>query len=137
MANHGSSSKGRQREASYARQRQAHDVAAIRRAEDREQQAAQRHAADAMLKLQAEWGTRVDALKKLTELSRTIDRLRLVQQEALVERDELIAQLREVGESWNSLASRTGLSRQALNKRVQRGSTELQGTSASRVESPT
>ncbi|WP_158863601.1 hypothetical protein [Leifsonia sp. AG29] len=137
MANQGGSSKSRQREASYARQRQAHDVAAIRRAEDRERQAAQRHAADAMLKLQAKWGTRVDALKRLTELSRTIDRLRRDQLEALVERDELIAQLREVGESWNSLASRTGLSRQALNKRVQHGSTELQGASAGRVEWPT
>ena len=118
MANRGNSSKASRREASYARQRQAHDVAAVRHAEDREREAAQRHAADAMSELQANWGTRVDALRRLHEISRTIDRLRSEQDAALLERDALIAQLREVGESWNSLAARTGLSRQALSKRV-------------------
>jgi hypothetical protein len=117
MPNRGNSSKGNRREASYARQRQAHDAAAVRHAEDREREAAQRHAADAMLELEAKWGTRVDALKRLAEVSRTIDRLRHEQDAALLERDELIARLREVGESWNSLAARSGLSRQALSKR--------------------
>lgn len=117
MANRGNSGKSRQREASYARQRQAHTVAAARRAEDLEREAAQRHAADAILELEAKWGTRVDALKRLHEVSRTIDRLRDEQDVALLERDELIARLREVGESWNALAARTGLSRQALSKR--------------------
>ena len=117
MAIHGSSSKGRQREASYARQRQAHAAAALRHAEGREREAAQRHAADAMLELQAKMRTRVDALKRLAEVSRTIDRLRSEQNAALLERDELIVQLREAGASWNSLVARTGLSRQALRKR--------------------
>ena len=116
MANRGNSGKENRREAAYARQRQAHDAAAVRHAEVREQEAAQRHAADAMLELQAKWGTRVDALKRLHDHSLTIERLRNQQNAALLERDELIAQLREVGESWNSLASRTGLSRQALSK---------------------
>jgi hypothetical protein len=70
-----------------------------------------------MLELQAKLGTRVDALKRLAEVSRTIDRLRSEQDMALVERDELMVQLREAGESWNSLAARTGLSRQALSRR--------------------
>ena len=117
MPNRGNSSKASRREASYARQRQAHDAAAARHAENRERGAAQRHAADAMSELQAKWGTRVDALKRLAEVSRTVDRLRDEQNAALLERDQLIAQLREVGESWNSLAARTGLSRQALSKR--------------------
>ena len=69
------------------------------------------------MKLEAKWGTRADALKRLGEVSRTIDRLRLEQDAALLERDELIAQFREMGESWNSLSARTGLSRQALSKR--------------------
>ena len=92
--------------------------AAVRHAEDRDREAAQRHAADAMLGLEATWGTRVDAIKRLHEVSRAIDRLRHEQDAALLERDKLIAQLREVGESWNSLAARTGLSRQALSKRA-------------------
>ncbi len=117
MANRGNSSKPSRREASYARQRQAHDAATIRHAEDREREAAQRHAADAMLKLEAKWGTRVDALKRVAEVSRTLERLRREQDTAIRERDELIAQLREVGESWHILAARTGPSRQALSKR--------------------
>ncbi|MEY9854345.1 hypothetical protein ABH923_004023 [Leifsonia sp. EB41] len=117
MANRGKSTRTRRREASYARLREAHDAAAVRHAEDLEWEAAERHAADAILELRGKWGTRADALKRLHDVSRTIDRLRDEQNSALLERDELIAQLRELGESWNSLAARTGLSRQALSKR--------------------
>lgn len=118
MPNRGNSSKASRREGSYARQRQAHDAAAVPHAEDRQREAAERHAADAMLELQAKWGTRVDALQRLGELSRTIDRLRREQDTAIRERDELIVRLREVGESWNSLSARTGLSRQGLSRRT-------------------
>ena len=45
-------------------------------------------------------------------------RFRLERDGLLEERDQLIVHLREVGESWNSLASRTGSTRQALSKRV-------------------
>jgi hypothetical protein len=117
MAKRGNSGKSGRRKASYSRQRQAHDAAAIRHAEDREREASQRHADDALLKLEAKWGTRAYAVNRLGEVSRTIDRLRLEQNAALFERDELIAHLRELGESWNSLSARTGLSRQALSKR--------------------
>ncbi|MEY9851548.1 hypothetical protein ABH923_001226 [Leifsonia sp. EB41] len=109
MANRGKASR---REASYARQRQAHDAATTRHAEDREREAAQRHAADAMLEFQAKWGTRDDALQRLGEVSRTMERLRREQDTAIRERDELI-----VAESWSSLSARTGLSRQGLSKR--------------------
>ena len=118
MANRGNSSEASRREASYSRQRQAREAAALRQAEERGREAAQRRAADAMLELEAKWGTRVDALKRLHGLSRTIDLLRKEQDAALLERDDLIAQLREVGESWNSLSAQTGVSRQALSKRA-------------------
>jgi hypothetical protein len=80
--------------------------------------AAQRHAADALTVLEDRWGTRADALDRLGHLGRNIGRLQREQEILRGERDELIAQLRQVGESWNSLASRTGLSRQALSQRV-------------------
>jgi hypothetical protein len=124
MANRGKSGNASRRQASYARQRQAHDAATVRHAEDRDRIAAERNADDAMLELQAKWGTRVDALRRLHEVSQSIDRLRSEQDAALLERDILIAQLREMGESWNSLAARTGLSRQALSKRVSPGLTD-------------
>lgn len=118
MANRGVSRKDNRRAASYARQRQEHDAAAIRRVAEHEPEPAKRHAADALLGVEARWGTRVDALKRLSQVSQTLGRLRREQDAAILERDELVAQLREVGESWNSLAARTGLSRQALSKRV-------------------
>lgn len=117
MANRGNSSKANRREASYARQRLEHDAAAMRRADDREREAAERHATEAMSELQGKWGTRVHALQRLGEVSRTIERLRREQDTAIRERDELIAKLREAGESWNSLSARTGLSRQGLSRR--------------------
>lgn len=43
--------------------------------------------------------------------------LHLQERELRTQRDELIDDLRAVGESWNSLASRTRLSRRALIKR--------------------
>jgi hypothetical protein len=130
MAIRRNSGKADRREASYSRQRQAHDAAAIRHAEDREREAAKRHAADALLELEAKLGTRVDALKRLHEVSITLDRLRVQQEAALIERDELIAKLRKLGESWNSIAARTGVSRQGLSKR----SRTKFGPSAPRIE---
>jgi hypothetical protein len=44
-------------------------------------------------------------------------RIDLQERKLRSERDQLIDDLRAVGESWNSLASRTGLSRRALIKR--------------------
>ena len=113
----GVSKPAARRAASYARQRLAHDAAAFRRAAEREREAAERHAADALLGLEAKLGKRADALERLSQVSRTLDRIRLEEDAALIERDYLITQLREVGESWNSHAARTGLSRQALSKR--------------------
>jgi len=62
-SNSGNSGKASRRKTSYARQRQAHDAAARRQGDDRKREAAQRHAADARMKLQAKWGSRVDAPK--------------------------------------------------------------------------
>ena len=85
---------------------------------ERDRQAAERHAAAAMNDLEARWGKRADALGRLGQVGRALGRLRLEEDRLRDERDQLIAHLRELGESWNSLASRTGLSRQALSKRV-------------------
>lgn len=120
MAKRGSSGRAERRAASYERQRREHEAITSRRALERERAAAKRHAADALSDLESKWGTRADALKRLGQLSQTLDRIRLEQSAALLERDELIAGLRDVGESWNALAARTGLSRQALSKRVHR-----------------
>lgn len=79
---------------------------------------AQRHAAGALNELEDRWGTRADALERLDHLGRAIGRLQHEQDVLRAERDELVAQLRQVGESWNSLAARTGLSRQALSQRI-------------------
>lgn len=95
-----------------------HDAAAIRHAVEQERLAAQRHADGALSKLEDRWGTRADALERLGHLGRAIGRLQREQDVLRAERDELVVQLRQVGESWNSLAARTGLSRQALSQRI-------------------
>lgn len=118
MANRSVSGKEKRREAAYARQRQQHDAAAVRHREDAAQEAAARRAADAESAATAKWGTRDDALERLSRLGQALGRLRLEQDALVSERDELIDHLREVGASWSQLASRTGLSRQALSKRV-------------------
>ena len=118
MGNRGVSAKAQRRSNSYERQRQQHDASVLKRVAERERVAAQRHAADALTLLVERWGTRADALDRLGHLGRTIGRLQAEQEILRSERDELIGQLRQVGESWNSLASRTGLSRQALSQRI-------------------
>lgn len=118
MGNRAILGKAKRRSDAYARQRKQHDEAAVRHAREREREAAQRRAADALTEVEFRWGTRVDALERLGEVGRTLTSLRLEQDALLSERDELIVRLRRVGESWNSLASRTGLSRQALSQRV-------------------
>jgi hypothetical protein len=118
MGNRENLSKAKRRSSSYERQRQQHDAAALRHDAERERVAAQRHTAAAMTVLEERWGTRADALDRLGHLGRTIGRLQAEQDILRTERDELIASLRQVGESWNSLAARTGLSRQALSQRI-------------------
>lgn len=108
----------KRRSSSYERQRRQRDAAAIRHVAEQERAAAQRHAAAALTELEDRWGTRADALDRLGHIGRSIGRLQREQEILRSERDELIAHLRRVGESWNSLASRTGLSRQALSQRI-------------------
>lgn len=64
------------------------------------------------------WGSRLGALDRVSEISRRLDALRTEQDQLLLERDALVAALREVEVPWTHLASRTGLSRQALTKRL-------------------
>ncbi len=62
--------------------------------------------------------SRLLGLQRLKALSRELQKLHHEEQSLLRERDHLVAQLRREGESWASLSSRTGLSRQALSKRT-------------------
>lgn len=61
---------------------------------------------------------RLIGLQRLKALSRELEKLHRQEHSLLRERDRLVAQLRSDGESWASLSSRTGLSRQALSKRT-------------------
>lgn len=62
--------------------------------------------------------SRLLGLQRLKALSRELQKLHHQEQSLLRERDQLVAKLRSEGESWASLSSRTGLSRQALSKRT-------------------
>ncbi|MCC2031060.1 hypothetical protein [Microbacterium allomyrinae] len=106
------------REEAYRRQREANDAAAIA-ARDRaravsETQRSQR--ADRNLELV--WGGRTDALKRLRDISRQLEKLHRAERALLTERDELVGTLRAVEVSWAQLATWSGLSRQALSKRT-------------------
>jgi len=57
-------------------------------------------------------------LRRIAELSKELSKLHKQERALLAERDVLIGRLRREGESWASLSSRTGLSRQALSKRT-------------------
>lgn len=64
------------------------------------------------------WGSRLGALDRVSEISRRLDELRADELRMLLERDDIVVALRDVEVPWTHLASRTGLSRQALNKRL-------------------
>ncbi len=110
-------SRDSRRQAVYERQRQQHERGASRLALRNEARAAAQNAADAVAALETRWGSRADALNRLSEVGDAMALIDLQERRLRSERDQLIDDLRAVGESWNSLASRTGLSRRALIKR--------------------
>ncbi|GAB2852371.1 hypothetical protein GCM10027024_30240 [Microbacterium insulae] len=57
-------------------------------------------------------------LRRIADLSKELSKLHKHERALLAERDVLVRRLRSEGESWASLSSRTGLSRQALSKRT-------------------
>ncbi|QEW03622.1 hypothetical protein [Microbacterium lushaniae] len=57
-------------------------------------------------------------LRRIADLSKELSKLHRHERALLAERDVLVQRLRSEGESWASLSSRTGLSRQALSKRT-------------------
>lgn len=105
------------RRGAYERQRQQHEQSATRLALRNEARAAAQRAADAVAALEKRWGSRADALNRLSEVGVAMAQLHLQERKLRSERDQLIDDLRAIGESWNSLALRTGLSRRALIKR--------------------
>jgi hypothetical protein len=112
-----STNRDSRRRVAYERQRQQHQQGASRLALRNEARAAAQHAADAVAALEIRWGSRADALERLREVGEAMAQIDLQERRLRSERDQLIDDLRAVGESWNSLASRTGLSRRALMKR--------------------
>jgi hypothetical protein len=61
--------------------------------------------------------SRGETLDRLSKICDALARLQREEDELRAERDEVIDALRELDTSWNLLALRTGLSRQALIKR--------------------
>lgn len=118
MSKRRDSATAKRRELSYARQRQEHDAAAIRRAEQRVQREADRRTAAALRELEFHWGGRGQAIAHLRGLAHSLDELRLQERALVAERDQLVELLRNSGDSWDSLVAITGLSRQALSKRM-------------------
>lgn len=62
--------------------------------------------------------TQQSDLRRLTEVSNALSKLHREEAKLLRQRDALIAELRAQGVAWSALSMRTGLSRQALSKRV-------------------
>lgn len=54
------------------------------------------------------WGSRLGALDRVSEISRRLDAMRAEETHLLLERDTLVAALRDVEVPWTHLASRTG-----------------------------
>lgn len=118
MANRGKAKRAEGRGRSYARQRLERDAAFARRSSERQRIAETARITNAISELDTKWGGREEALRHLRDVASTIERLRREQAAARTERDQLITRLRNAGESWNSLAALTGLSRQALSRRA-------------------
>ena len=68
--------------------------------------------------LQVVWGGREDALSRLRDISRQLEKLHRAELTLLRERDDLVGNLRELNVSWALLSGWSGLSRQALSKRA-------------------
>jgi hypothetical protein len=63
-------------------------------------------------------GSSVTGLQRLGELSTRLTELHSEESEILRERDRVIDDLRVLETSWNLIALRSGVSRQALSKRM-------------------
>lgn len=118
MPNRSADKRNAHRRAAYARQRADLERAALdaeRRSTEREEQIRR----DLIQKqLNDSWGGEREALQRAQAIATELESLRQREVDLLSERDRLITLLRDAGHSWNALASRTGLSRQALSKRT-------------------
>ncbi len=75
-------------------------------------------------KLVDKYGDERGALARLSANAGELQQLHKQEAKLLRERDELVGDLRQTGNSWASLSARTGLSRQALMKRSTRKQTD-------------
>jgi hypothetical protein len=92
----------------HARQRERNERAAAERAAVAVRQAASERLG----------GGTTSGLQRLGELSARLERLHSEESDILGERDQLIEDLRLLDTSWNLIALRSGISRQALSKRA-------------------
>lgn len=93
-----------------------HRAAEAARAEVERTEAAER--SRRVMRIMKKAGGERGALDRLSQVSREIERLHREEQKLLRERDALVDGLRDEGQAWNALCSRTRLSRQALMKRA-------------------
>lgn len=118
MAKAGSSQRRNRQAAAYARQRARNEIKIAEASLLAAERAAAARRAHVNHDLEEEWGGQRGALDRLSAIARELEILQRETQILRDERDEIITQLRAVDTSWNSLAMRTGLSRQALSKRA-------------------
>ena len=118
MPNRSAGKRNAHRRAAYARQRADLERAALEAERRSAEQADQIHRDLIQKQLRESWGGEREALSRALVITAEFESLRRRQGALLSERDRLITLLRDAGHSWNTLASRTGLSRQALSKRV-------------------
>jgi hypothetical protein len=116
---HGRNTKpNARRQEAYRRQREANEKAAAAARERAVALAANQRAAEGHNQIAAVWGGQQDALTRLRDISNQLEKLHRAERSLLQERDELVAALRSTEVSWALLSTWSGLSRQALSKRV-------------------
>ncbi len=118
MAKAGSSQRRSRQAAAYARQRARNEIKIAEASRLAAERAAAARRAHVNQDLDDVWGGPRGALNRLSAVARELEILERRTQILRDERDEIVTQLRAVDTSWNSLALRTGLSRQALSKRA-------------------
>ena len=118
MPRGGNSKSNARRQEAYRRQREANEKAAAAARERAVALAAKQKTAEGHNQIAAVWGGQRDALTRLRDISRQLEKLHRAESSLLHERDELVAALRNTEVSWALLSTWSGLSRQALSKRV-------------------
>ncbi|GAA1970816.1 hypothetical protein [Microbacterium deminutum] len=106
------------RRAEYLRQREANVKAAAAAKERAAEVVRLQHEPGGRRELERVWGSEQEALRRLRDISKQLDKLHRAERVLLDERDRLVDVLRGRDVSWAMLSTWSGLSRQALSKRI-------------------